>query len=174
MSVRAFDTFVVGSLPRPRWVRDVIKDRKAGRLTSEAAERLLDAAILSAVRLQERTGLTYVSDGEWRRDSYVKVFSEHVDGFENVPREGVAFGATPDPCVVSQLRAREPIVVNEARYLRTLTSHRTIVTIPSPFMLGWRMWHQPASADAYTSRDDFMDACVPILRAEVLELRRKL
>ena len=76
-----FPTYVVGSLPRPRWVRDVIEDRRDGRIAREEAERLLDDAIPLAVRMQERAGLTYVSDGEWRRESYVKVFSEHVDGF---------------------------------------------------------------------------------------------
>jgi 5-methyltetrahydropteroyltriglutamate--homocysteine methyltransferase len=76
-----FETFVVGSLPRPQWVRDVIDDRRDGRLSPAEADALLDAAIPSAVRIQERAGLDVVSDGEWRRESYVKVFSEHVDGF---------------------------------------------------------------------------------------------
>ena len=167
----SFDTFVVGSLPRPRWVLDVIDDRKAGRLSADAADALFDAAIPSAVRLQERAGLTYVSDGEWRRESYIKVFSEHVDGFATVPRQAIVAGAVPDPGVVSELRAREPITAGAASFLLGLTSHRTIVTIPSPFILGWRLWDPVASVGAYASRDDFMDACVPILRAELQALR---
>ncbi len=162
-----FETFVVGSLPRPRWIQDVINDREAGRLSRADADRLLDAAVPSAIRLQERAGLTYVSDGEWRRDSYTKVFSEHVDGFADVQRAGVAFGAAPDPCVVSPLHAREPVTVDAARFLRENTSHRTIVAIPSPFMLGWRMWDAAASASAYATRYDFMEACAAVLREEV-------
>jgi 5-methyltetrahydropteroyltriglutamate--homocysteine methyltransferase len=167
----SFDTFVVGSLPRPRWVLDVIEDRKAGRLRPEQADELLDAAIPSAVRLQERAGLTYVSDGEWRRESYIKVFSEHVDGFEGVPRHAIVPGASPDPCVVSEIRAREPITTDAARFLRDRTSRKTIVTLPSPFILGWRLWDPVASPVAYPTRDDFTDACVPILRAELESLR---
>src|SRR5881397_3707076 len=49
-----FPTFVVGSLPRSRWIRDIIEDRKSGRLAEDAAEHLLDDAIPSAIRLQER------------------------------------------------------------------------------------------------------------------------
>jgi 5-methyltetrahydropteroyltriglutamate--homocysteine methyltransferase len=169
--LNAFDTFVVGSLPRPRWVLDVIDDRKAGRLSPEEADVLLDAAIPSAVRLQERAGLTYVSDGEWRRESYIKVFSEHVDGFGETGRQAIVPGAVPDPCVVAEIREREPIAATAAAFLRDLTSHRTIVTLPSPFILGWRLWDPIASRSAYATRDAFMDACVPVLRAELARLR---
>ena len=40
-----FPTFVVGSLPRPQWVRDLIEDTKAGRVSHEDADRLLDDAV---------------------------------------------------------------------------------------------------------------------------------
>ncbi len=171
MSGPAFETFVVGSLPRPRWVLDVIDDRKAGRISPEAADELLDGAIPAAVLLQERAGLTYVSDGEWRRESYIKVFSEHVDGFADVGREAITSGAVPDLGVVAELHPREHLAVDAARFLRDLTSHRTIVTIPSPFILAWRLWDPVASVDAYATRNEFMAACVPILRAELLALR---
>ena len=52
-----FPTMVVGSLPRPRWVHDVVNDRKAGRIGEEEAERLLDRAVLWAISMQERAGL---------------------------------------------------------------------------------------------------------------------
>ena len=133
---RPFDTFVVGSLPRPRWVLDVIHDRKAGRIGPDEADRLLDAAVPSAIRLQERAGLTYVSDGEWRRESYINVFSEHVDGFEYLQRDAIVSGAAPDPAVVSQLDPRELIATKAAKFLCGLTSHSTIVALPSPFHFG--------------------------------------
>ena len=77
-----FPTMVVGSLPRPQWIRDLIEDRKSGAIADDVAGRMLDAAIPSAVHMQERAGLDFVSDGEWRRESYVKVFANAVDGFE--------------------------------------------------------------------------------------------
>src|SRR3990172_468124 len=95
-----FPTYVVGSLPRPQWVKEVIEDRREGRLSYQDANRLLDAAIPSAVRMQERAGLTYVSDGEWRRESYVKVFCEHVDGFKPEAVPSVS-RTIKDPAVVA-------------------------------------------------------------------------
>ncbi len=76
-----FPTYLVGSLPRPQWVRDLIEDRKAGSITPGDAEKVLDEVVPSAIRMQERTGIDFISDGEWRRESYVKVFTDAVDGF---------------------------------------------------------------------------------------------
>ena len=61
-----FPTTVIGSLPRPAWVRELILERKGGRLSEQEVERLLDRAIESAIALQERTGLDEITDGEWR------------------------------------------------------------------------------------------------------------
>ena len=98
-----FSTFVVGSLPRPQWVRDLIEDRKAGRISGADAETLLDDAVPSAIRMQERAGLDYVSDGEWRRESYVKVFADAVDGFESdlLAGGGSPFSTLPYPAVTT-------------------------------------------------------------------------
>ena len=74
-----FSTFVVGSLPRPQWLREIIDDLKSGLLSDSQADDLFDQAIPSAITMQERAGLDFISDGEWRRESYVKVFSKAVN-----------------------------------------------------------------------------------------------
>ncbi len=164
-----FQTYVVGSLPRPRWVRDIIEDRRDGKLSIQDADRLLDAAIPSAVRMQERAGLDYLSDGEWRRESYIKVFSEHVDGFklEAVPSVSRTI---MDPAVVAHLHQKGPLAAEAARFLAKSTTQKTVVAIPSPYILGWRTWHAELSRVAYPTRKDFMEACVPILKREMKEL----
>lgn len=166
---KPFSTFVVGSLPRPQWVRDVILERKAGALSYEDADRELDSAIPSAIRLQERAGLDYVSDGEWRRESYVKVFAEHVSGFE-IDRLTHLIGVLADPVVTGKLKQTGDIAAGAAGFLRRETNRKTIVALPSPYILGWRMWRDDLSSNAYATREDFMSACVPILRAEIAKL----
>ena len=42
MPTRLFPTTVIGSLPRPAWVREIVLDRKAGRISEGDADRLLD------------------------------------------------------------------------------------------------------------------------------------
>ena len=164
-----FQTMVVGSLPRPQWVRELIEDRKKGRISEEDADRLLDDAIVAAVRMQERAGLDFISDGEWRRESYVKVFAEAVGGFQPDLVEAGWFRHSPllYPAVVSRLVHRRPIALHEVSFLRAHTKARIIVALPSPYTLGRRMWTEEHSTDAYGTREEFMEACIPIIHKEI-------
>ena len=169
-----FPTMVVGSLPRPQWIKDLIEDRKAGRVTMEDANRLLDDAVPLAIRMQEQAGLDFVSDGEWRRESYVKVFAEAVDGFKPdlMPAGGSQPSAVAYPAVVSRLLPRRFLAADEAAFLRNHTNARTVVAVPSPYTIGRRMWSAEHSTSAYATSEEFMDACIPIIRREVQELAR--
>ena len=141
-----FPTTVIGSLPRPAWIRDIILDRKAGDLDETSADKLLNPAVEAAVRLQERAGLDEVTDGEWRRESYVKVFAERVHGFEN---DLIKIDETPTyPAVVGRLESDRPLVVDESRFIRPLTGRRIKTTIPAPYIIGRRMWHPEHSKKA--------------------------
>ena len=167
-----FQTFVVGSLPRPQWVRDLIDDRITGAISERESARILDDAVPLAIGLQERAGLDYVSDGEWRRESYVKVFADAVDGFEpNIIQGGSSrFSKLNYPGVVSKLSPRKPIAADEASFLRDHTSAKTIVAVPSPYTIGRRMWSSEHSTGAYATAEEFMDACIPIVRDELRRL----
>ena len=50
------------------------------------------------------------------------------------------------------------------------SSAKTIVAIPSPYTIARRMWEDEYSTAAYSTRKDFMRACIPILREEVSHL----
>jgi 5-methyltetrahydropteroyltriglutamate--homocysteine methyltransferase len=168
MSGRLFPTTVIGSLPRPAWVRDVILERKGGRLSEEEADRLLDRAIESALALQERAGLDEVTDGEWRRESYVKVFAERVRGFR--PDLNPSAGL-PYPAVVAPVEYHRPIAAEEVRFIRPRTPRRVKATLPSPYIIGRRMWHPEHSRAAYPSREKLMADCVGVLRREIEAVR---
>ena len=165
-----FPTMVIGSLPRPLWVQDVIADRIAGRLSAPGADGLLDAGVRSAVLMQERAGLDYLSDGEYRRENYTRVFADKVGGFrrEKAWRGPLMLHAF----VVEELERRGPIVSDEAEFLRRNTGRGIIVPLPSPCAVGDLLWHPQHSADAYPVREDFVRACAPILREEILALSR--
>ncbi len=165
-----FATLVVGSLPRPVWIRELIERRKRGQAQPAAAARALDAAIPAAIRMQEQAGLDYVSDGEWRRESYVKVFADAVAGFQAdlIPPpsgRGAAY-----PAVVAELRQRRPIALDEARFVRAAAARRILTAVPSPYTIARRMWSPRHSTAAYPTRHAFMDACVPIINGELKRL----
>jgi 5-methyltetrahydropteroyltriglutamate--homocysteine methyltransferase len=156
---------VVGSLPRPAWLRDLILFRKKGETSEEEADRRLDQAIPSALALQELAGLDEVTDGEWRRESYVKVFAERVRGFQHDLINPDS--PLPYPAAVAPIEYHRPIAVEEVEFLRARTDRRVKVALPAPYIIGRRMWHPEHSKAAYPTRESLMVACVPVLRREI-------
>ena len=161
-----FPTSVVGSLPRPAFVLDLINDRPP--VSAERYEREMQAAIRYAVAMQEHAGLDVLTDGEWGRKSYIGVIAELAHGFEL----GTLADGRPFTLVVDRLAPKTPgFIAREVQFLKSITDRQIKSTLPSPGLLGERMWSAEKSAKAYPKREDFVRACVPILRRE-LELVR--
>src|SRR3954471_23883092 len=161
-----FPTSVVGSLPRPVFGLDLINDPPP--LESAVYAHEMEAAIRFAVAMQEHAGIDVITDGEWGRKSYIGGSAELAHGFE--------LGKLPDgrpfTLVTDKLAPKKPgFIAQEVTFLKTITQRLVKSTLPSPALLGERMWTQEKSAKAYPKRDDFVRACVPILRRE-LELVR--
>ena len=78
----AFFTQVIGSLPRPKLVLDLLARRS--EISADRYAKIMDEMVIFAIRLQEQAGLDVVSDGEWRRRHYLGEFLQRVGGFERV------------------------------------------------------------------------------------------
>jgi 5-methyltetrahydropteroyltriglutamate--homocysteine methyltransferase len=162
-----FAAGVVGSMPRPAFVRDLFDPPTGHELSEAEYAKRLDAAVAYVIALQEQAGLDLVSDGEWRRRSYIGVISELAHGFEMG-----WVGPRSWHTVTGPLAPKNPgFVAAEGRFLRAHTDRLTKVCLPSPYLLGQRMWEPERSQAAYPTREAFMQALVPILRRE-LELLR--
>jgi 5-methyltetrahydropteroyltriglutamate--homocysteine methyltransferase len=162
-----FPTSVIGSLPRPQFVKDLIADDCP--IEGDEYRRLMGDAIRSAVALQEMAGLDVITDGEWWRKSYIGVIAELAHGFElsRNPADG-----RPWTVVVDKLSPKKPrFIAQEIKFLKTLTKRKLKATVPAPALLGERMWDPQKSAKAYPKREDFIRDCVPIIRREVELLR---
>ena len=118
MPLPLFPTGVIGSLPRPAWLLDVLRDYLAGHRTRGDWERACDQAIPFAVALQETAGIDILTDGEWRREGYFQVFSERVGGFAP---DLIAGRTRRWPAAVGPLRRLEPIVADSIAFLRRHT-----------------------------------------------------
>ncbi|MGH7127498.1 MAG: hypothetical protein ACREJB_02060 [Planctomycetaceae bacterium] len=162
-----FPTSVVGSMPRPDYVKDLI----FGNVAATPAEyrRLMESAVRSVVALQELAGLDVLTDGEWWRKSYIGVIAELAHGFElsTNPADG-----RPWTVVGDRLAPKQPgFIAREVRFLQEITGRSIKATLPAPALLGERMWDAAKSSAAYPTRDEFVRDCVPILRREVELLR---
>ncbi|HXJ57621.1 MAG TPA: cobalamin-independent methionine synthase II family protein [Verrucomicrobiae bacterium] len=161
-----FPTSVVGSLPRPAFVLDLIHGRPA--LSAELYEKAMQTAIRYAVAMQEHAGLDVVTDGEWGRKSYIGVIAELAHGFEL----GTAPDGRPWTVVVDRLAPKTPgFIAREVQFLKTVTKRQIKSTLPSPALLGERLWDPQKSVRAYPTREDFVRAAVPFLRQELQAIR---
>ncbi|MGI8907767.1 MAG: hypothetical protein ACR2IE_14900 [Candidatus Sumerlaeaceae bacterium] len=166
MTAKLFPTSVVGSMPRSDFVRDLINDPN---LPEDEYTGKMDAAVRYIIALQEHAGLDVVTDGEWRRKSYIGVIAELAHGFEL----GFAPDGRPWTIVVDKLSPKTPgFIAREVEFTRGITNRAIKATLPSPALLGERMWDPEKSKKAYPTRDDFVRDCVPVLQREMEMLTR--
>src|SRR5262245_39426324 len=131
MAPSEFTTSVIGSLPRPRFVTDLIADDSP--IQGDEYRRLMGEAIRAAVAMQEAAGLDVVTDGEWWRKSYIGVIAELAHGFE-LSRNPV--DGRPWTIVVDKLAPKNPgFIAREVAYLKRLTKRRIKATVPAPALL---------------------------------------
>ncbi len=157
-------TTVVGSMPRPQYVKDLL----AATPHDAAWQRRMDDAVRYVIGMQEQAGIDIISDGEWRRESYVDIIGEVMTGFRWVQRDVFAYHQV----IAERMTPRRPgAVAAEARFLKANTDRAVKVCLPSPYLLGQRMWEPAHSAAAYPTREEFCEALIPILRAELLAVR---
>src|SRR5581483_10007933 len=158
-----FPTTVIGSLPRPAWLLDVLQDFLVGRLSRADWDRACDRAIPFAVAMQETAGIDVITDGEWRREGYFQVFYERVQGFA----PGLIPGRTRRwPAAVAPLRRQGPIVAEGIDFLRKITTRAIKVTLPSAYVVLRRFYSPEHSARAYPTREAFLQAVEHILVEE--------
>jgi 5-methyltetrahydropteroyltriglutamate--homocysteine methyltransferase len=164
-SLPLFPASIVGSIPRPLVIRELIEKPQWDATDTTA----MDAAIRFVVAMQERAGLNVVNDGEWRRRSYIGVIAELAHGFtlEINPADG-----RPWTVVTEKLTPKPAgFIAAEAAFVKKVATVATKITLPAPALLGERLWDAERSKKAYPDRDDFVRACVAPLRAEIALLQ---
>jgi 5-methyltetrahydropteroyltriglutamate--homocysteine methyltransferase len=130
-------TSIAGSLPKPAWLAPpglwapwLLQDQAL-------AEGKRDAVRL-ALRDQERAGIDIVSDGEQTRRHFVTTFIESLDGVDFEHRKTVRIRNRYDadvPVVVGPVARRQPVFVEDARFLRSATGSKTKYTLPGPMTM---------------------------------------
>jgi 5-methyltetrahydropteroyltriglutamate--homocysteine methyltransferase len=160
-------TAVIGSLPRPAWLLDLLQEYLAGRISQGEWDQACDQAVPFAVALQETAGIDILSDGEWRREGYFQVFYERVHGFQPdlIPGRTRLW-----PAAVAALERRRPIVADGAAFLRKQTTRAIKVSLPSAYVILRRFYSPEHSVRAYPTREHFLYAVEAVLLDEANDL----
>lgn len=150
----------VGSLLRPRALREARLAHKAGTLAREALAAAEDAAIADAVTRQQSIGLRAVTDGEFRRDWWHLDFLSQLGGVELEASKAMKFVGVeempPTPIITGPIRYVQPIMVDHFAFLkRSVESGVAKFTIPSPSMLHLRGGSNGIPAAIYPDREQY-------------------
>jgi methionine synthase II (cobalamin-independent) len=182
---------VVGSLLRPDYLREAKDAIRAGSIDAGELRAIEDRAVLEAIALQERAGITAITDGECRRHGWIALipiiddplFRAPVSGFEFLDSESGwrdlwktgagepadTTGLPPqEPFVTHRLQVDRDIVEDEYGFLKANAHTRTKYTIPAP---SWHRiyWHPEHSTDAYPTSDDFIRDVARLTREHIID-----
>jgi methionine synthase II (cobalamin-independent) len=172
-------TDVVGSLLRPEYLLEARQGRREGRLTEEDLRSAEDRAVLEAIELQEDSGIEAITDGEYRRGSWI-VTSDMSDtgalsGFSMVETNPGWLGLWRNPdgsplrgeislegeplrrsVVTGKVELRRDVPAYEFPFLTEhATRSRPKFTFPAP---SWHRidWHRDYSRDVYPTMEDLL------------------
>ncbi len=178
-----------GSWPRPPELLRAQRLKQTGRLSAEAFERQADVAVLEVVRLQEKAGVDIVTDGEQRRDNFYSFVAEKLAGtqlmtllemldivedkasFERVLQTlDVPAYSMRNPTCIGRIERRQPLAVDELRFLKRHTDKPVKIPLPGPYLLTRAMFVQEVTRQIYPSKEDLAEDVVRVLRDEIAEL----
>jgi 5-methyltetrahydropteroyltriglutamate--homocysteine methyltransferase len=185
---------VIGSLLRPTYLQEARKNAREGKLSAAEARAAEDKAIKEALALQEATGMDAVTDGEFRRMSFIATIGVRdaelgpLTGFKTLTIDAEwtalwkypdgSFGGLTQPddptkarrsIVVDKIGVKRDIVADEFPFVKKNTKAIAKYTFPAP---SWHRiaWDKQASRDAYPTCREFLIAMRDYTRGVVQDL----
>ncbi len=184
-----FEVTQVGSWPRAKDLLRALRGRQKGQLSRAEFEAVADGEVRRCVQNQLEAGVDVVVDGEQRRDSFYSFITDKVAGtrlmslaemLETVEDKAsfeemlstldVPASAIKNPTCVGPISRRQPLAVEELRFVRELTDKPVKVPLPGPYLLTRAMWVNAYSREAYEDKVELGRDVVRILREELQDL----
>lgn len=188
-SVRRITASIVGSYPKPSYLKEGVSERRVARSLGAALEKaaaaagprkfhaLSDRAVDETVRDQEEAGLDIVTDGEQRRGHFIYYVLRRLEGFDfkhlatlpdrrlignrlqTIFRTGIPRAAAP-------IRRTKKILVSDYRYLAAQARRGVKISLPGPTTVV-----DAVQNDFYRSAPEFAFAYADAIRKEVRALK---
>ncbi len=187
-----FEVTQVGSWPRSRDLLKALRAKQKNEITREAFNVIADEEVRRCVKAQLDAGVDIVVDGEQRRDNFYSFITDKVDGTrlmslaemldtvedkagfeEMLSTLDVPASAIRNPTCIDRLSRREPLAVQELRFLRQLTDKPVKMTLPGPYLLTRSMWVGAFTSKVYDDKLEMGNDVVKILREELQDLAKE-
>jgi 5-methyltetrahydropteroyltriglutamate--homocysteine methyltransferase len=184
-----FPVTTVGSWPRPPEVADALGRFRRGRIDRAGFDRVLDAAVIELLRVQQTLGCDIVTDGELRRDNFYSFVAEKLAGvrlmtlaemlevvedragFERLLQTlDVPAYSISSPNCTGKIERRQPLAADDLRFVRRHTDRPVKITLPGPYLLTRAMFVSELTRSFYQSKEALAEDVVAVLRAELAEL----
>jgi 5-methyltetrahydropteroyltriglutamate--homocysteine methyltransferase len=166
----------VGSLKRPPELVQAWRAWEDGKLPMEQLRKVQDDTIRDAVAMQEKLGLPIVTDGEFRRGGWSRGFLNAVEGFEFrgsklVFRNDEGFSTpSPAPMTTKPIKRKQPIVVDDYKFIASLAKNPAKVTMPTPSHMHFGQFKEAVDAKVYPDIEKYWDDLIAVFKQEITEL----
>lgn len=168
----------VGSLLRPRRLKDAFTQIGKGALDAAAYETVLAEEIERAVKMQEGVGLKSITDGEFGRSSWFGFFFERMSGFRLAPsafkfKDGSGRQFDWPTCFACErIQRHASITGDEYLRLQRTTTQTPKVTMPSPSAFHFFRLNDAADPAVYPDVEQYWQDLIQIYRDEIAELSK--
>jgi 5-methyltetrahydropteroyltriglutamate--homocysteine methyltransferase len=172
-----FRAEVIGSLLRPRRLKDAGWALQQGSMRPAEYAAVLEQEITRVVARQEDIGLPVVTDGELARSSWFGFFFEGLDGFRLEPSHfkfkdahGCAF-EWPTCVAEGRIRRRGPVMPGEFERANAHVRRALVkATMPAPSAFHFFRLAKAVDPRAYPDISLYFDDLVAVFRTELAEL----
>ena len=158
----------IGSLLRPKQLREAFRKHSTGAISPQALRAVQDDAVREVVALQQNCGLSVVTDGEFRRISYWEKFVRLTKGLE-VRDAMLTFhdaegreSKFTTPYVSGKVSRTEPIALDELGF------GNNKITLPAPSTMHFHRFTDWGSA--YDNAEAFFKDLGKVYQAEIADL----
>ena len=169
----------IGSLLRPDALRDGFRRLNRGEIDADGFRTIQDGCIRDAVAMQEEIGLEAVTDGEFRRTTYISHFVDSVDGLDFAPSsfrfyedDGTAH-AFVAPRAVGKLKRVKANSGEEFDFLATVTGGTIKSTLPSPATMHFLGGAEDPPKDVYPNREALFEDLARAYREDIADLAER-
>jgi 5-methyltetrahydropteroyltriglutamate--homocysteine methyltransferase len=170
----------VGSLLRPKRLLDARRAYEQGKMSRQALTEIEDQAILDVLAMQKKAGIDILSDGEFRRASWMESPFAALQGLQ--PRTAsrfdqplwqghgkeVANAEMPIGWAMAteKIKLKQRFTGAETPFLKKHAPGPFKITMPGPTML-LNLYEPGVSSRVYPTRQDFLDDVVRVYQTEV-------